>query len=95
MLVFPLLVIQFSLVKNHLSDVDFSQILAGNFETGIEVNTNIKSNWVIMFYQYRDPRVKDKTVATVLSLTWESPYLERRSLYWDGALVFYAATLYR
>ena len=23
---------------------------------------------------------------TVLSLTWESPYLERRSLYWDGAL---------
>ena len=27
-------------------------------------------------YQYGDPRVKDKTVSTVLSLTWESPYLE-------------------
>ena len=27
-------------------------------------------------YQYRDPHVKDKTVSpTVLSLTWESPYL--------------------
>ena len=27
-------------------------------------------------YQYRDSRVKDKTVSpTVLSLTWESPYL--------------------
>ena len=29
-------------------------------------------------YQYRDSRVKDKTVSpTVLSLTWESPYLEK------------------
>ena len=29
-------------------------------------------------YQYRDPHVKDKTVSpTVLSLTWESPYLEK------------------
>ena len=27
-------------------------------------------------YQYGDPHVKDKTVSTVLSLTWESPYLE-------------------
>ena len=26
-------------------------------------------------FQYRDPHVKDKTVTTVLSLTWESPYL--------------------
>ena len=39
-------------------------------------------------YQYGDSHVKDKTVSsTVLSLTWESPYLQwkRRSLYWDGA----------
>ena len=26
-------------------------------------------------YQYRDPHAKDKTVLTVLSLTWKSPYL--------------------
>ena len=26
---------------------------------------------------------------TILSLTWESPYLEKKSLYWDGALVFH------
>ena len=25
---------------------------------------------------------------TVLSLTWDSPYLERRSLYWDRAQLF-------
>ena len=30
----------------------------------------------MLSYQYRDPYVKDKTVSpTVLSLTWESPYL--------------------
>ena len=36
-------------------------------------------------YQYRDSHVKEKTVSpTVLYLTWESPYLVRWSLYWDG-----------
>ena len=36
-------------------------------------------------YQYMESHVKDKTVSqTVLSLTWKSPYWERRSLYWDG-----------
>ena len=39
--------------------------------TGSGGRLNIK-----MSYQYRDPHVKDKTVSpTVLSLTWESPYL--------------------
>ena len=37
-----------------------------------DININIPS------YRYRDPRVKDKTVSpTVLSLTWESPYLRK------------------
>ena len=32
----------------------------------------------MLSYQYRDSDVKDKTVSlTVLSLTWESPYLEK------------------
>ena len=31
-------------------------------------------------YKYTDPHVKDKTVATVLSLTWEYPYLEKTVL---------------
>ena len=39
-------------------------------ESGGRLNIEMSS------YQYRDPHVKDKTVAsTVLSLTWESPYL--------------------
>ena len=39
-------------------------------------------------YQYRDSHVGVKTVSpTVSSLTWKTPYLERRFLYWDGALV--------
>ena len=43
-------------------------------------------NITIPSYQYRDSHVKDKTVLpTVLSLTWESSYQGRRSLYWDGA----------
>ena len=37
-------------------------------------------------YQYRIPLLKIKGLATVLSLTWESPYPERRFAYWDGAL---------
>ena len=37
-------------------------------------------------YQYRNYHVKDKTVSpTILSSTWESPYWERRSLYWNRA----------
>ena len=37
-------------------------------------------------YQYRDSHVKDNTVSpTVLSLTWEFPYLGKTVLYWDGA----------
>ena len=37
-------------------------------------------------HQCRNPHVKDKTVKrpTVSSLTWESVYLERWYLYWDG-----------
>ena len=35
------------------------------------------------FYQYRDSHVKDKTVTpTVLSLTWESPYLGKTVFIW-------------
>ena len=60
-------------------------------ETGPWGHLNIK----MLSYQYRDSHVKDKTVSpTVLSLTWESPYLGKRffilsrgSLYWDRALV--------
>ena len=38
-------------------------------------------------YQCRNSNVKDKTITpTILSLTWESPYWERWSLYWDGAI---------
>ena len=37
----------------------------------------------MLSYQYRDPHVKDKTV---VSLTWESPYLEWRSSCSDRAL---------
>ena len=47
-------------------------------------------------YQYRDSHVKDKTVSpTVLSLTWESPYLEkmvfilsRGSKLWSGSNIW-------
>ena len=42
-------------------------------------------------YQHRDPHVQDKIkdgLMTILFLTWESPYPERRSLYWDRTLVF-------
>ena len=46
-------------------------------------------------YQYRDSHVKDKTVSpTVLSLTWESPYLRktvfilRRAPDGDGITMF-------
>ena len=36
------------------------------------------SQYKDVVYQYRDSHVKDKTVSpTVLSLTWESPYLEK------------------
>ena len=39
-------------------------------------------------YQYRDPHVKDKTVSRPFySLTWESPYLGKTVLNWDGAKV--------
>ena len=39
-------------------------------ESGGRLNIKMSS------YQYRDSHVKDKTVSpTVLSLTWESPYL--------------------
>ena len=41
-------------------------------------------------YQYRDPQVKD-SFATILSLTWESPYMEIRSLYWNRAHKFVAS----
>ena len=42
-------------------------------------------------FHYGNPHVKDKTVATVLSLTWESPYYtwERWSLYWGGSLYIF------
>ena len=43
---------------------------------------NIKMSVVL---PYRDNHVKDKTVSR--SLTWESHTWERRSLYWDEALV--------
>ena len=43
---------------------------AGMVLTWGRLNTEMSS------YQYRDSHVKDKTVSpTVLSLTWESPYL--------------------
>ena len=67
-----------------------------NFNTSMDTDKNHRVRYSVKpggrlnikmwSYQYRDPHVKDKTVSpTVLSLTWESPYLERRSLYWDGA----------
>ena len=35
-------------------------------------------NIKMLSYQYKDSHVKDKTVSlTVLSITWESPYLEK------------------
>ena len=37
-------------------------------------------------YQYSDPHVAVDSASTVLCLRWESYTLERRSLYWDGAL---------
>ena len=36
-------------------------------------------NIMMSSYQYMDPHVKDKTV---LSLTWESPYLEKTVFIW-------------
>ena len=47
---------------------------SGNSPGGL-LNTKMSS------YRYRDPHIKDKTYVTVLSLTWETPYLGRRSLY--------------
>ena len=41
----------------------------------------------MLSYRYRDSHYKDKTVSTVLSLSWISPYPERLSSYWNGALV--------
>ena len=47
-----------------------SYIYANDHRPGGRLNIKMLS------YQYRDPHVKDKTVSpTVLSLTWESPYL--------------------
>ena len=49
-------------------------------------------------YQYKDPYVKDKTsLTTVLSLTWESPYLGMtgRSLYWYDALMIQGAMAFK
>ena len=41
-------------------------------------------------YQYRDSHAKDKTVSlTALPVTWESPYLGKTALYWDGALLLH------
>ena len=53
-------------------------------------------NIKMVSYQYRDSHVKDKTVSpTVLSLTWESPYLEkmvfilsRGSKLWSGSNIW-------
>ena len=48
----------------------FVVLLHWDTDTGDRLNIKMSS------YQYRDPHVKDKTVSpTVLSLTWESPYL--------------------
>ena len=44
-------------------------------------------NIKMLSFQYNDPQYRDLT--TVLSLTWESPFLERRSLYWEGAKAVY------
>ena len=42
------------------------------------MNSGGRLNIKMPSYQYRDSHVKDKTVSpTVLSLTWESPYLEK------------------
>ena len=41
-----------------------------------------------MSYQYGDPNVKDKTISRQFYLYHGNPHTwERRSLYWDGALV--------
>ena len=49
-----------------------SGISSNNCDSGDRLNIKMLS------YQYRVPHVKDKTVSpTVLSLTWESPYLEK------------------
>ena len=38
-------------------------------------------------YQYRDPRITDKTAVTVLSLRWKTHTLKIRFFYWDGAQI--------
>ena len=43
---------------------------------GTPMHTGGRLNIKMLSYQYRDTHVKGKTVSpTVLSLTWESPYL--------------------
>ena len=37
---------------------------------------------------YRSPCLRLDSLATILSLTWESPYLEKRSLYWPWMLLY-------
>ena len=50
-------------------------------------------NMQMLSYQYRDPHVKDKTVSRPSYLYHGNPYTwERRSLYWDGTLVFCRVT---
>ena len=55
-------------------------------------------NIKMLSYQYRDSHVKDKTVSpTVLSLTWESPYLGKTCLYietgpWPLSYLWHAFT---
>ena len=53
-------------MKTRTSELQTVSIMA----PGVRLNMKISS------YQYRDSQVKDKTASpTVLSLTWESPYL--------------------
>ena len=49
------------------------------FRSGTHLNIKMLS------YQYRNSHYEYKTVTTVLSLEWISPYLEKPPLYWDGA----------
>ena len=46
-------------------------------------------------YEYRDSIIKiRRSWTTVFSLSWESPYLERQSLYWNGTQFSYHAELF-
>ena len=50
----------------------FDQTSTCELPKSLRIRLNIKMS----SYQYKDSHVKDKTVSpTVLSLTWESPYL--------------------